>query len=453
MSILLLILSSIFLFIIKFNNLSIRISDTNIYFYTANEILQGKLLYKDIFFTNFPLFPYLSSFYLLILKGNLDLFFLTPTLEVILISFFIFFILIKKTNNYFISFISSLLYLFSFLVLSTSDHQTGVFLASLFAISGFLFFEKKQYLLSGFFIALTLLTKAYFLPVFISIITVLLLTNRKNAIKFAASFAITCIIILLPFLISTRNELLTDIFKYSLTRSAGLSKIEILWFFITHDFIFFVILIFNFFNIRKNFFFGSFSIFAILFIIFYNDIYYLYLNFMAPFLALSAMHFYNFIKQKINLQKMVIPTIVVILLFTNLFTYFSSYKNLQKFSNIDNIVKILKKEKPEYLYGVNDITPALSYLSEIPLLENIIDTNENIFRKKFLDAKFLTKKSFSEKTILVAHGAYYPQFNIEENILDGIFDKEEVKKNCKLLSTFPVQSEGLINRINLLKCY
>ena len=45
------IITSIFL-LLKLTNLGIRMSDTNIYFYTAYELLQGKILYKDIFFTN-----------------------------------------------------------------------------------------------------------------------------------------------------------------------------------------------------------------------------------------------------------------------------------------------------------------------------------------------------------------------------------------------------------------
>lgn len=444
---------SIFLFILKSSNLGIRISDTNIYFYTAYEILQGKLLYRDIFFTNFPLFPYLSSFYFFLLNGNLNLFFLTPTLEVIITSLLIYIIIINKTKNNLLSLISSLLYMFSFLVLSTSDHQTGVFLASIFSLISFLFYEKKSYILSGFFIALSLLTKAYFLPILISLMLVSVVKNKRGAFKFIISFLLTSFIILLPFLIFSKNEFITDVFKYSLTRSQGISKSEIAWFFITHDFIFFILIIFNLLNIKKNVFFGILSVFSILFFIIYKDIYYLYLNFLSPFLALSFPNFYMFVKQKLNFQPMVIPTLICIFLILNLITYISSYKNLQKIPNLNEIIKTINKEKPKYLYGVNDTTPALAYLTNVPLLENIVDTNENIFRKKLLDATILTKKAVSSKTIMVTHGAYYPTLNVQEDTVDGIFDKRVIKNNCKLIGSFPVQSEGAINRINLLKCF
>lgn len=448
-----LILFSGVLLILKFSNLEIRISDTNIYFYTAYELLQGKLLYKDIFFTNFPLFPYLSSFYFLLVNGNLKFFFLTPTLEVIIASTLIYFIVLEKIKNNLVSLTSSLLYMFSFLLLSTSDHQTGVFLASIFSLLSYLFLQKKNYILSGIFIALTILAKAYFLPVLTSLFLISILKNKRGALRLTISFLATCFIILLPFILFVQNELITDVFKYSLTRLPGLSKIEIAWFFITHDFIFFLLLIYNLINIKKQLFWGSFSFFSIIFFIFYNDVYYLYLNFLAPFLALSFENFYTFTKQKFQLQPMVIPTFIIIFSVLNIIIYLSYYKDLQKIPNIDKLVDLIKTEKPKYLYGVNDITPALSYLSQTPLLNNIIDTNESIFKKNFLNAATLTSKAIHSKTILVAHGAFYPQVNAKEEILDGIFDQEKVKKSCKLISSFPVQSEGIINRINLLKCY
>lgn len=448
-----LIFPSILLLFLKFFNLDIRISDTNIYFYTAKELLEGKFLYKDIFFTNFPLFPYISSFYFLIMDGRLDLFFLTPTLEIIVIAFIIYLIIFQKTKSFLSSFTTSSLYLFSFLVLSTSDHQTGVFLASIFSLIAYYFFEKKHLFVSGIFIAFAILIKAYFLPVLLSLFIALLLKEKKKTIKFIAGFFITFFIILLPFLIFAGNEFIKDVFKYSLVRSAGISKTNLAWFFISHDFIFFIILIFNLLNIRKSLFFGIFSISSFLFFIIYRDIYYLYLNFMAPFLALSFPSLNDFTNQKLHLQKAVLPTFVIIFSLINIILYLSSYKDLQKINNVSEIIKIIKTEKPEFLYGVNDITPALSYFSETPLLDNIIDTNENIFRKGILDANLLTKKAIKQKSIIVSHGVSYKEAGIEESLIDGIFDKETVKKSCRLILSSPVQSEGVINRINLLKCY
>lgn len=440
--------------ILKSSNLSIKISDTNIYWYTAYKLVQGEILYKDIFFTNLPLFPYLSTVYFFLVGKQLLLYYLTSAIEVALTAFLVFLIVSKQTKKYIYAFSSFMLYLFSFMILATSEHQTGVFAASLFATAGYYFFSEKKYLLSGILLSLSLLTKAYFLPIVATIFLITLFKNaRKDFLRLLLGFIGATVVLLGPFLLFTQGEFINNVFTYSLTRSAGLNKTEILWFFITKDFFFFILLLFNLAFIRRNLFFGIFSLFSILFFFGYKDTYYLYLNFLAPFLSLSASSLFEFVEQKLAMQKMVIPTVVLFGALINLSLYFSGFRQLQKISDYNTLTNAIQKNKPEYLYGVNDATPALAYSTNTALLNNIIDTNPNIFRKKFLDSKKLTKEATNNKTILVAHGAFYPQLGLEEHVVDEIFDKELVKKSCKLLESVPVNSEGYINRISLLKCY
>ncbi|MDO8620944.1 MAG: glycosyltransferase family 39 protein [Candidatus Levybacteria bacterium] len=441
-------------FAAKVTNLGIRLSDTNIYYNIAYQIIHGKILYKDLFFSNFPLFGYISSFYYFITGDNINLFYLTPTIEVIAVAFLIYLTAYHSTKNNFISTISSLLYLFSFMVLSTSDHQTGVFTASLFAVLGFFLFKKNKFLISGALIALSLLTKAYFIPIPLSFFTILLIDrNWKKLLQFSIGFVVTLIIVLLPSLIIAPKQFLNDIFGFSLMRPAGISKTEVGWFFITKDFVFFVLLIFNLLNFKKNKFFAAVSLWGIAFFLYYQDVYYLYLNFIIPFLCLSLYEFFEFSKNKLRIQKLVIPTIIFTFLTLNLYTYISSYRNLQKINDINKIIAVIKKEKPKFLYGVNDITPALLILTRTPPLDNIRDAHEYFFTKGLYDKEVLTNDAISSKTIIIAHGANYPEANVKQDILDGIFNKEKIYKACKVILSVPVQAEGVANRINFFKCY
>lgn len=172
------ILASLFL-LLKVTNLGIRLSDTNIYFYTGYALLQGKVLYRDIFFTNFPLLPYASSLYYLLTFKQLSLFYFTAAIEAAITGFLLYQIVLKQTKQQLLATLSAAMYLFSFLLLATSEHQTGVFLASVFAVTSYYFFTEKRFLLTGIFIALALLTKAYFLPIFATYIIVLLF-NKYN---------------------------------------------------------------------------------------------------------------------------------------------------------------------------------------------------------------------------------------------------------------------------------
>lgn len=451
--IILLIFLILFFLIIKLINNGVRLSDTNIYFNIAYQIFQGKILYKDIFFSNFPFFSYVSSFYYIITGKNIELFYFTSSLEVAIITTFIYLIVYKKTKDYIASIISSLLYIFSFMVLSTSDHQTGIFTSSLLAVLG-LYFLKEKVLLSGILIATSFLTKAYLLPIVLSFYGYLIIKrNKEKIIKFSVGFVLASMLILLPFLLLAPKEFFSDVFGFSLTRPIGLSKINIAWFFITKDFPLFILLIFNLLNIKRNILFGLISIFSIVFFFGYKDIYYLYLNFLTPFLCISFYELYYFLKSKFNLQKFVIPTIVSVFILLNLLTYLSSYRNLGKLEDVNKIITTIVNEKPKFLYGVNDITPLLISLTNIPALENVHDAHEYFFTRKIYNKELLTNKAIKSKTIIISHGADYPQYNIKQDILDNIFVKETIYKSCKNILSVPVISEGDANRINLFKCY
>lgn len=444
----------LFFLFLKFQNTAIKISDTNIYWYTAYAITQGQLLYKDIFFTNFPLFPYISAVYFFLVGKQLSLYYFTSAIEVCINSLLIFYIIYTQTKKYRYAFSSFIIYLFSFMVLSTSDHQTGVFAASLFGILCFYFFTKEKFIYAGAFLSLTFLTKAYFLPFIATIFLITLLSkNKKNFLNLLAGFLLLSVFVLTPSFLFAFSEFVNNVFTYSLSRSAGIEKSGILWFFITKDFFFFVILMFNIFYIKKNLLFGIFSILSILFFFTYKDTYYLYLNFMAPFLVLSLPNLLEYIETKTHIQKMVLPTIIIVSVMVNLGIYLSGFRNLQSIPDYQELTDTILQHNPDFLYGVNDTAPALAYSTQIPLMNNIVDTNANIFRKKFLDAKKLTKDATTRKTILVAHGTVYKEFNIEEYAVDEIFDLEQVKKSCTVIKSVPVFSEGYINRISLLKCY
>lgn len=440
--------------IIKITNLGIRLSDTNIYFDVAYQIFQGKLIYRDFFYANFPIFPYISSLYYFLVGKNLEFFYITSTLEAIAVCSLIYYIVYDKTKKILLSFFSSAIYISSFIVLATSDHQTGVFTASLFAVLGYLFLQKRNFILSGIFISLSFFTKAYFVPIIISFFIYLFLQkDYKNLLRFTIAFSITSFIVVFPFLFFAQNEFINDIFKFSLTRPAGILKSNVAWFFIWKDFLLFVILAFNIFNFQKNIFFALVSIFSIIMFFSFQDVYYLYLNFIIPFLCISFYEFYIFLYDKLNLQKIIILSAITIFIIFGLYNYFSNYRDLQKITDFKKIVQVINNEHPSYLYGVDDITPALLNTTSALPLENIRDAHEYFFSKGLLNKEFLTNKAIHSKTIIVSHGAYYPYLNINEQIMDNIFDKKLVLKYCKIIDSIPVKSEGAINRINLFKCF
>lgn len=439
----LLLLGIILFLIIKLPHLSIRLSDTNTYFYTGYKLLQQNLLYKEIFFTNLPLFPYISSVYQMLTFGDIKMFYTTAFIEVIIIAFLIYIIVHTKTKNYIISAISSLIYIFSSIVLVTSDHQTGVFTAAIFSLAAYVFLEKKYFLLSGFFAALAIMTKAYFLPIVLSFIIYLLLVKvgYKNFFLFLGGFMFSAIVIVSPFLIFAYQEFISDLF-FSLTRS-GVDKQQTLWTFLQYDFVLFSVFIFNLFNFKKNSLFALISLMSIVFFIFYQNLYYLYLNFLIPFLAVSFYNLWNFLTQRGSIIKIILPTIVFLTIGLNIAIYIFYSSNLYKVQGIDVAVELIKKENPEHLYGATGITSAFAYLTKKPLLNNIIDTNPSIFKKGFFNRKELTQKAVEGKTIVIDYGKSE----------DNIFDRSLLNQHCAHLENLSIRTPEENGKISLLKCY
>lgn len=440
-------------FIFKLSSISIRLSDTNVYFYTAYKLLEGQLLYTDIFFTNLPLFPFISSAYLLISGKSVEFYYLTAIIEVLATSFVIYFIVYKQWGRKLYAVCSQAVYLFSFIILATSDHQSGVFAASLFATLSYFFFQRKNYLLTGIFTAFAILTKAYFLPILLTYGVYLIIKKRDKLINFIAGGVVTAAFVLAPFFIFSQEGIINNVFYYSLTRGAGTNKVEVFQFFMFRDFLFFFLLTINLFLFRKHLFFSLFSFFTLLFILLYQDIYYLYLNLAVPFLVISLPIYLNFFEKKLNMQKFVLPSILVIFIFINTGQYISNYRSLQTVDNHERLVQIINDLNPEYIYGSNNITPILAYLSNTPLLNNTVDTNANIFRKGILNAQRMTSLALQNKTIVVVHGISYPQYNIEDQVLDEIVDKEKILNDCNLAYSHPVYAEGIANRINIFSCF
>lgn len=440
----------IFIFI-KIPDLGVRLSDTNIYFLTGKELLSGKILYKDVFFTNFPVIPYVASLYYLLSGGNLLFYYFTAVLEVTVTSGFIYYLALKESSSKVIATTTLSLYIFSFMILATSSHQSGVFLAALFGVISYFFFTKKNYYLVGIFTALALLTKAYSLPLLASYLLVYILYDRKALIKFIVGGSITAGIILLPSLILSPYHLFQDVFAYSLTRSEGLSKTGIIYFLIQHDFIFVTLLFSSLFLFKRKPFFGFFATLSTLFFFLYKDVYFLYLNVTLPIVILSYPSVLKMLKERITLNRFMVPTVVVVFILYNFISYFNGYNRLQIIP-IDQIVQTLKDNKSTSIYGVNGIAPALSYNSSIPLLNGVVDTNDNIFKKGYLNATSLTKDAIKKHSSIVTIGAWYPEAGIKEDLLTETIDKKLLHENCHLIKRFPFQSEGIINSINVFSC-
>lgn len=435
----------------KFRTLEISISDTNVYFYTAYQILQGKELYKDILFTNLPLFPLVSVFYFLITNGNIYLYYFTAAIESFMLALLIYYVVYTETRHFLPSLLASFIFSISIYNLSTSSFQLGIFTASLFAVGSYISIKKNNPFLTGILLSLCFLTKAYFIPVLIALGLLALTTFiKKNLYKLIVGLFVG-LIPLVPYLITSSSEMLRYLFDFSAQKESTINKFSELKAFLTYDFIYALLLPFMLIYKKHNrLFWAVLFVSFLIFFLYFDDFYYYYFGMIVPFLSIRAGHLVSYVfskAKKVNVKTLLLIFFPPLILF-NLLRY-SEIATATRVYQIDKIVTTINMINPDYVYG-KEISPAAAYLSGKPLIEGIIDTNPLLFYYGFIDKNRVTEDVVNNKTVVITNG--YEGRGQEVVNLPDIVNVDIFLKYCKKENSYPVIGRPLENRIFLYTC-
>ncbi|MBU4482431.1 glycosyltransferase family 39 protein, partial [Patescibacteria group bacterium] len=282
---------------IKIPQIDFRYGDENIYFQMGNLIAQGQLPYQDFFLASPPLQVLLIALVIFLFGFNIYLLKLIPLLCLIGSAIFIYKILAcekEKLAGLFASF----LYLFSFLVLTTSDYFSGVHLTVFLCIFSIYLLLKNQPVWAGILSALALLTRFYAGPI-ILVIFICALIQRKlfanpqtknNWWKFFLTSGLIFIGINLILYLIFKQNYISDVLLYHLLKFEEQSRLAILQFFLNWDWPLLILAGLSFFIIKiKKLILPIIGIITTgLFLYIFKDIYYLYFNLAMPFIVILA---------------------------------------------------------------------------------------------------------------------------------------------------------------------
>lgn len=450
---------AIFAFVVflltKIGHITVHSSDTNGYVLAAKQILDGKLLYKDIFLTNAPLFPYISAVYTFFIGGNISLFYLTPLIEIGGICFFLYKILFETTKSKKWAAGGVIMYLNTFIVMASSHHQTGIFTATLLASAGYYFAQRNKFILSGILLAMMVMVKGYFLPVAAAITLYYGFRNYKHGFQIIVAATIAVVVILLPTLLLARDAFIQQIFGYTLQRSAGLDKGVVLSFFFKSHWLLLLAFISSLAFWKKNTLNLLIVSFGVAFLIIFKDIYFFYINLLVPFLILGTIIGIRQLTTKYpnEFVKLILIAFFAVHILLTWQLYYSKYHVSGEITDYEKIVKAIKKANPEVIYGEADIAPAFSYSTGAPLLNDVIDTNLNLYRSGVYNETEMSKDFFSKKGIFIGYGAKYPALNFDQELASEIIQQNQVKEKCTLLVSHPIVNESVANRLQIFKCY
>ncbi len=430
---------------------NILMVDGSGFLYVAKRLEEGAVLYKDVFITNTPLMPYLTWLYKSLVFGSYSLFYITSFIEINITGFIIFFIAKKLHKNDLTAFITALIYLLSFTILSNC-FPTGITTVNMLLVLSYLLYLHKRYFWTGVVLSLMVGIKAYSIPFVLGYIITVFREERKNLFVSGAGFIATAFLYMLPTIILAFPYFLAQTFGYGLVRGTTINLFVPFYYFITHDFLIIAMGIFAIASYKKRPYpaFGLLCFF--IFFLLFRDKHFLYYSMFPPFSALAYGDLLQFLKRFASEKTIQIIALVVVCcigLINIPGTIIRAYTTLP-INNTNQLLKMLEKENPDFLYGVTMGVQGISYASGIPVIDNIADNNELLFQSGKLDRIAITKKILSSRTIVVMPARQDP--GQPRAYAVGIIDLEPVLKNCTIIHTqdffWPPANE-----LHLMKCY
>ncbi len=441
---------SIGIFLIyKLATLTFRFGDGNAYLYMANSIWHGIWPYRDFFVADPPVLIMFLSFLKPIFGQQWLWLHSMPYLWEAGNALLIYLLLHGRPQAYF----ASILYLFSFTILATSEFLTGVQLTVLFSLLGF-YCQKKDYpLASGIFWGLAVTTKFYALPAWIGFWLYTLWTKQPWG-RLTFGFFASVIAVFLPFLILSPQGLVDSIILHQFNRTAGNNIWSVWRYFIQQEWPLLILAIAGSFLSSARKYLLPFWLSVIFFLVF-QDLYYTYLGFLFFFLAIFAGLWIEYLIEQKDL--VVILFLASCLgawtIFGGIYHYENSSATHGRFSNAPEIAEYLKTQTDhEFIYGSHEVAPLLALMSGKQLFGNYIDTNTQVFAAGTLDKNQISERAAEAGVYLVARITDLPEQGIKDMGYDGFFSPEVFAASCRRLQFFPSTSREIDTHIGIYDC-
>ncbi len=419
----------------------------------ADSLINGIGPYSDFFLAD----PPILVFFLAIIKyftPNLLVFSAVPFILESITAFILFIILKNRGNNF--AWLAPLIYLFSFTIAATSDFLTGLQLTSLFIVLSIYYFDKRRYIKTGFFFALSIFTKLYALPAFIGLLVYLYLNKEhRNLFRVIVGFTIVALAIFFYALYSDLWRFIEYVIIHHLNRPNGISKVEVLLFFLKKEWLIMSVGIIGAFIYRKRFLFFP-LIFSIIFLLLFKDLYYVYLGILMPFLVILGLQVTNQLSLSVGYLKKISYVLVLLYIIIG-GQYFLIYKdNFNKkgiFINAPEIAAyILSINNDVNLYGSHEIAPLIALMTDKKIINNVIDTNTQSFSSDAQNLMEISDNVAERGGYLIARAIHYPEQDVFDYGFEGYFDPDVFRKYCRRLKEFMDMGGDATNQIVVYRC-
>ncbi len=445
---------SIIIFIlIKWLMITTRFGDGNAYIYMAKVFLEGQLPYRDFIHVDPPGILYYLGLLRIFAGNNIWVYQLSVYLLDGLTAFFLF----KIASHYklTLAFLAAPIYLATFTVMSVSDFLTGLQpILFLMTVATYLSLKQKN-VFSGICWGAALLIKLYVIPPFAGIIVWYLIQKKyTETIKLILSCIIIFILGMLPFLITSFSQLIDSLVIHQFNRPSGTDKFAVFGYFLKHEWLLVILAITGVWFNRKAIV-ALPLIFTFLFYLLFRDVYFMYLGNLMPWLVLLALFGLSKIltlKDSRNYTLILIGLVYCLVLLYSFSDYYQSISRAGRFTNSHEISDYLKTLPIKPLYGSYEVVPVLALQTNLPILNNYINSNEQNFSSRVMDKEYVSNLAADQSAYLIGRILDYPERGVVDVGYEGYFSESVFKQYCQRIKDFPSTSRELDNKIIIYQC-
>lgn len=253
-------------------------------------------------------------------------------------------------------------------------------------------------------------------------------------------------------------QVINQIIIHQLSRPSGIPKFNVYYFFIIKDFPLIIPgtigLIW-----KKNW-----QILLLLFSWFgfylvFNDLYYVYLGVLTPWLTIGLIDFLNKVRAKWlqdNLGYKTSLSIIILISLVHLpalLFYHQNTKLQGRFTQVNEVTQFIINLDEKYpLYGSHEVAPLIALMTNRSLFGNNYDTNAQIYGSGAVDKKQVSLKAVEDGIYLLTKVTNLPINAKLDSGYEGYFDSEIFEEYCQRLTIVDGQQIELFSDIAIYQC-
>lgn len=439
-----------------------RFSDSAVYEYLGQRVMDGAIPYVDFFYSSPPLLLYVFGLVGFVSGWHWWSWSWIPIVLSVIDAGLLFWLAkrwcrsAERASPYWAGSIAAISYLFSYVVLATTDFATDVhFIVTLFLVA--LVLQVRGWnVLSGVVLAAAVLIKVYaVILIFPLIVWPLWRRHWRDSLFVVLGLGVTAGVVVAVLYFATGSAFYHAIITNNLGRGVGISREMLLPFIFWHDLWLLVAVLMPIASRRW----APLQLIMLIaaplaFLLLYPDVYYLYFKLVAPFLALLLGWGSVYIIQDYGQWgRVVLAAIVVVVSLLSAVRYIREQGTAAVITDLSGVAAYVASatNPSDVLYGDFDVAPLVALESERRLYKDLADTNVKFFLndvfkpeerlQELVTARvpiLVTKAIVDGKSVL---GGY------EQTVTPGF-----IAQYCRVGKIFPIVRDYAHNAVVVWKC-